>query len=390
VVVSPNGLTSAESLKLKLGTLPELTFEMVPKKMGDIARTISKSQQVSPSMAILACIATVNAAVAGKYQVAPVTKNWTEEFSSLYVAIIAESGGRKSTVFKKVTDPIEGWEQKKRKELLPVYIEAQQKVKAKRKALKDLQDQAYPEPAEEPESDPEDEDEVGEVKGDPVAKEELSTGHAQEELQAALAAVPVLPDLLVNDATPEALEVRCADHEGRVAIFDPEGGPLKNITGKRWKTPPSFELMKKAFSGEKHRSDRIGRGTTEVHQPAITVLLMTQPSLMTEMAKNKSMRGEGLWNRFLFLYLPSNKANLKPSHKAPALNKEVTDEWNKSVCRLLDANHKGTTPHLSPNGDKVQQVPILHDLPHASSNCSTQSSPSASSRLLGREDRGRR
>ena len=87
----------------------------------------------------------------------------------------------------------------------------------------------------------------------------------------------------MNDATAEALEVRCAEHEGRLAMFDPEGGPLKNISGERWNTPASFELLKKAWDHSYHRTDRIGRETTEVHQPAITTLLMTQPSLMEEM-----------------------------------------------------------------------------------------------------------
>jgi hypothetical protein len=329
VVATPNGITPAKSLKLNPENLPELTFDMVPKYMGAMAKSLSVSQQVPPSMALLACITTASACVAGKYQIAPVTHNWTEEFSSLNCVIIAESSGGKSRVFSKVTKAIGKWEQKARREMLSDYRLSLIKVDGKRKALK---------------------------------AEDKPSAKALRALSDALEEVPVLPDMIVNDATPEALEERCADHYGRLAVFDDEGGPLKNLTGARWKTPPSFELWKKAWSGGSHRTDRITRETVEIHQACITALLMTQPSLVEQLAQYPAMKGEGLWNRFLFLHLPSNKENLIPSDEAPRLHTRINAKWDEILFRLLDAEHRDTLPHISPNAERIQQVPILHEI----------------------------
>jgi len=330
MVAKSNSISPAADVKLKVEDLPQLEFDMVPMRMSAMAKTLAQSQQVPASMAILSCLATASACVAGKYQITPITHNWTEETSSLNCLIIAESSGGKSRVFSKVTNAIGKWEQNARRGMIEDHRLALIRVKSKRKAL--------------------------EAEGDNPTKLAL------KDLNKALEKVPVLPDMIVNDATPEALEERCANHYGRLAVFDDEGGPLKNLTGERWKTPPSFELWKKAWSGSNHRTDRIGRGTVEIHQVCITALLMTQPSLVEQLAKYPAMKGEGLWNRFLFLHLPSNKGQLIPSDEAPKLHPRIHKKWDQTLFRLLDSEHRDTLPHISPNAERIQQVPILHEI----------------------------
>ena len=212
MVAKSNGITPAESLH---GGLPELKFEWLPEKMASMAKTLSESQQVQPAMAIMACIATASACVVGKYRISDITVNWTEEWSSLYTVLIAPSGGRKSSVFKKVIKPIEDWQRKRRTEMRPTYVKALGTLKLKRKELEDLQKSAET--------------------GDQAAKAELALGDAKKAVIEAERELPVLPDLIVNDATAEALEKRMADHHGRLFSADSEGGALKNLTGARWK-----------------------------------------------------------------------------------------------------------------------------------------------------------
>jgi len=313
VVAHPNGITTTS----KLEGLPELGFDMLPEKMREWARNLSESQQVPASMTVLSCIATASACLAGKWQVAPVTHNWPTETTSLNTLIIAKSSGGKSRVFSKVTQPIEKWERQKRSELLPERLEA-------------------------------------------LARVEEAETH-QERIEA-LGEVPVVPDMRVVDTTPAKLAMRMAAHYGRVAVLSSEGGPLKDLSGKKFNTPPEFELWKKAWTSEYHREDRVGAGTREVHQPVITFLLMAQPAILDALDACPSLKGEGLWNRFMFLLLADNRANLKPSHEAPELDQQITAEWEKVCFRLLDAEHKGTVPHTNQDGDRVQQVPILWDL----------------------------
>lgn len=328
VVAKSNGITPAESLH---EGLPELKFEWLPKKMADMAETLSKSQQVQPAMAIMACIATASACVVGKYRIADISKNWDEEWSSLYTILIAPSGGRKSSVFKKVIKPIELWHRERNAEIRPDYVKALGTLKLRQKELDNLQKKAET--------------------GDKVAKAELALGDPQKAVIDATKKLPVLPDLIVNDATAAALETRLASHHGRLFSADSEGGALKNLTGARWKTPPEFIAILKAFSGDYIRTDRISR-SAEIHQPAMTILWMVQPSIIKELANHPAMRNEGLWNRFLFVLLPSIKHKIVPSRDAPEFNKEVAQEWQKILWRLLDTNHQKETD---------EGIPVPHD-----------------------------
>jgi len=321
MVAKSNSISPAG--KIKLEDLPELTYEMVPKEMGKIAKAISESQQVPKSLAILTAIGIGYACKAGKSQVAPVSHNWDAEKSSFNAVIIAKSSGGKSRVFNKLTKPLEEWESKKRLEVAPMIADALAKVAD------------------------------AETRSDKIAE---------------LKKVPVFPDMRVQDTTPEKLTMRMRDHYGRLALLSSEGGPLKNLDGKKFGTPPEFELWKKCWDSEDHREDRVGAGSREVRNPVLTSLLMVQPAILDALGANPSLRGEGLLERFLFLALPDNRANLQPSRKAPALKKEILERWKEICFRLLDADHKGTTSHLSPTGGEglgvtVQQVPILHDVP---------------------------
>ena len=314
------------------GGLPELKFEWLPQKMASMARTLSESQQVQPAMAIMGCIAAASACVVGKYRIADITVNWVEEWSSLFVMLIAPSGGRKSSIFSKLLKPIELWQRTRRTEMMPDYKKALGTLKLKQAELESLQTRAE--------------------KDDPAAKAELATGDAQKAVVEAERLLPVLPDLIVSDATPEALEKRMAAHHGRLFSADAEGGALKNLTGARWKTPPSFIAYLKAYSGDGIRVDRMAR-QVEISDPAMTILWCVQPSLMEELAKHPAMRNEGLWARFLPVVLPSIKHKLVPSRDAPEFDKEINQEWQEIVWRLLDTTHLEETP---------DGTPVPHDL----------------------------
>ena len=321
-------------------SIPLLQVEMLPKGMSEMAEMISESQQLPLSMAILALISTVSACVCGKWRAKDITRNWRKEMSSLYICIIAESGGRKSVCFDIANEIIRKWQRKKAKELYPKVKDAKKQISLAEDRIRDIEEEM-------------------EEEGSTSELLQALEG-AELELEEAELKLPIIPDMIINDATPEAMEIRLQEHYGRGSLQDPEGGPLKNLTGDRWKSPPSFELLKKGWSGEYHRVDRIGRGSLELHQPQMNVGLMVQPVLIEQLAKNPAMRGEGLWNRFLFLALPSMVEDLVPSNDAPDFNPTIADEWNETLERLLEAEHNGEKLVHGKTGK--QKVPILHDL----------------------------
>jgi hypothetical protein len=315
----PNGNVSTESVTDGVASLPQLDFDMLPKHMGAVARTISESQQVPPAMAIMSVLATASASIAGKWQVSPITHNWEHERSSLNVVLVAESSGGKSRTFSKVTKPLWDWEAKERRRLAPVIAQAQQAVDD---AVDDY-DKAL-----------------------------------------ALEKVPVSPSMRIGDTTSASLTLRSSRHYGCLALFDPEGGPLKNLTGQRFNTPPEFELWKKCWDSEYHREDRVGNTpggeTREVHQPVMTALVMTQPTVLDHIAKYPQIRDEGLLYRFLWCHLPYEHSRL-PSHLAPPIDEEVMAEWAEALERMLSTEYRDTVPHLHMKAGWVEHQPILYD-----------------------------
>ena len=338
VDATPNttGTLSPEEL------LPQVDPKWLPNAMRKMAETVMVSQQVISSMAVMACVLTANACVIGKYIINQ--RSWREEWPSLYCLLFAPSGSRKSAVFKVVTKPIEMWQRHKRKDMMCDYRTALSALKSAQKVLDRTTHNAE--------------------EGDPDAQAELATGDLQQAVSDAEEAVPVLPDLLVQDATAEALEVRASKHYERLFSADAEGGALKNATGQKWNKPPSFTYYLKAYSGDYHRVDRSTAGPRqkiELHQPALSILWMCQPSLIDELRQYESMRNEGLWNRMMFVVLPSNKKNLKPSNEVPDLDPAVVERWRQIIWVMCSAEHDG----IDEAGLPQQHILDLTDEAHA-------------------------
>lgn len=79
---------------------------------------------------------------------------------------------------------------------------------------------------------------------------------------AALAAeeitVPVLPRLVADDVTPEAVASLLAEQGGRLAVLSAEGGILATLAG-RYSGAPNLEVFLKGHAGDLLRVDRKGR-----------------------------------------------------------------------------------------------------------------------------------
>lgn len=58
--------------------------------------------------------------------------------------------------------------------------------------------------------------------------------------------------------------------------------------------------MLKGYSGDPIRVDRIGRESESILNPALTVMLMAQPNVVSDVLNNTTFRGRGLTARFLY------------------------------------------------------------------------------------------
>jgi replicative DNA helicase len=116
--------------------------------------------------------------------------------------------------------------------------------------------------------------------------------------------VPVMPQLVADDITPEAAASLLADQGGRLAVLSAEGGIFATLTG-RYSGQPNFELFLKAHPGDMLRVTRKGRDAEDVDHPALTLGIATQPHTLTEIAHVPGFRDRGLIARFLWS-LPEN------------------------------------------------------------------------------------
>lgn len=83
---------------------PQFPLEALPTSLQEYVRQISHALQVHPDMPSALSLAILAACVQGKTKIS-VTPEWQEELS-LYTAVIAEPGERKSAVFSALTSPI--------------------------------------------------------------------------------------------------------------------------------------------------------------------------------------------------------------------------------------------------------------------------------------------
>ena len=105
--------------------------------------------------------------------------------------------------------------------------------------------------------------------------------------------------LYVDDITTEKLTSVLAGNDGRAAILSTEGGIFDTLAGAYSKTV-NIDVMLKGYSGDSIRVDRIGRNSESIMNPALTVLLMVQPSVLSGLMQNGTFRGRGLTARFLY------------------------------------------------------------------------------------------
>lgn len=139
--------------------------------------------------------------------------------------------------------------------------------------------------------------------------------------------------LYVDDITTEKLTSVLADNNGRAAILSTEGGIFDTLAGAYSKTV-NIDVMLKGYSGDSIRVDRIGRNSESIMNPALTVLLMVQPSVLSGLMQNGVFRGRGLTARFLYC-IPASFVG-KRKYRSRSVPDGVYREYEQCIRNLLE------------------------------------------------------
>lgn len=311
---------------IPLGPRPpeDLPSEPLPSPLREHVDSVAAFTQTPTGLPLTLGLAACSAAVAGK-AVVEVRSGWREPLN-LYLAAVLDPANRKSPVEKAMVAPIREYEREGAREVGPDRRAALDR----RDALEKRVSQAKREVADA--STPEEE---GQALSDlEEARRRL------EELD-----VPTPPRLLVDDVTPEALGKIMAENAGRAAIVSSEGDVLRIFAG-RYNSggDPTLDVIKKAWSGDPVRVDRVGRDGAHLPRPLLTVGLTLQATLLDTLANRDVLEGEGVLARFLWMAPPSLIGERLTGADVPPPDAEARQAYERLLRDLLGLEPAAVDP----------------------------------------------
>ncbi|MGD9719888.1 MAG: DUF3987 domain-containing protein [Pirellulales bacterium] len=309
-----------EIISLDTVSLPEFPTHALPGVLREWVEAESYATQTPADLAALLALAVCSATIARRVVIEPRSR-W-EEPVNLYVAVLLEPGNRKSAVFSDATRPLGELEAELIEAARPSVARAQSDRRQSETRLKRLEKLAA-------------------EKGDAEARHEA--GNLAEEL--AMQVVPVLPRLIVDDATSEKLGMMLAEQGGRIASMSPEGGVFDLMAGLYSKNGlPQFGVYLMGHSGDNLKSDRVSRSSVYVERPALTCAYAMQPQVIVGLAANTAFRGRGLLARFLYA-APQSWIGQREIAPAPVPD-TVREAYHDTVRQMADVEGE-VTMHFS-------------------------------------------
>ena len=290
-------------------TKERFPVEALPKPIADYVSAVSESTQTPLDMAGALSIAVMSTCLQGKFLVQG-KPDWYEPLNT-YVLGIAPPSERKSAVQKLMLKPVNNYEiQYNRKNSARVESSRMQKriLERRQKAIED----------------------------------QMAKGKAtQEELDAIVKEITDFEEvtpmhIYVDDITTEKLVSVLSDNKGRAAIISSEGGIFDTLAGIYTKNV-NIDVMLKGYSGDPIRVDRIGRESESIMNPALTVLLMAQPNVVSEVLNNTTFRGRGLTARFLYC-MPDSSVGERKFTSAPVTN-DIYNNYERLITNLLEDDY---------------------------------------------------
>lgn len=293
-----------------------LPLDPLPASLRAQVESVSGATQTPPGVGAMLGLAAVSAAIGGKVCVeADPRRGWVEQ-AGTYTAVILPPGARKSPVYDRFERPIRDWEEDAQRQVEPGRRTALARIEVLDKRLKQ---------------------ELQEAARSAGRDGMLGVENASQLLETARAEVPSIPRLLAADATPEALVRLMAEQGGHIALLSPEGDPFRIADGRYSRGGEArLDELKRAWSGEAIRVDRVNRDAVHVPHPSLTIAITMQPSVLRTLANGRSFRGEGVLARVLWLRPDPGLGRRLTGRDVPRLDREAGRRYGEVLRRLLE------------------------------------------------------
>ena len=298
-------LSPLKPLAEKLHPFPVDCF---PSKIRRYVEAVAVHTQTPADMAAGVALGVLAACLQGKVRVEGNPGHY--EQTSLYVFLIAPPGSRKSAVIHEMTEPIEDYEQDYNERMKPEIRRTRQKRESYQRDMNRLTKQL-------------------EAKYDKMTELELQ--HTQD----LLADLPDLRPLQIftDDCTSESMIRLLRENGGRMSLISAEGGAFDNIVG-RYTRRPNLDVWLKGICGDTIRVDRINREPDYIRNPALSMIISAQPTVLSEVMRDRMLDGRGFLARLF--YINVTVPSMHRSFQSSPIPPEVKTEYRNLVYSLLD------------------------------------------------------
>ena len=291
-------------------SVPLLNLQALPPVLRDFCRELAEEKQVPPELVLSNVLAVLATAAQARY-VVRVRDGFTEPLN-LYTIAPLDPANRKSAVVESCTAPLREWEAWIAEKMAPAVREAQSQRQTLEKFIEKKRSLAASKKT------------LAEVQ---EAQREIL------ELEEQLPEVPVIPRLLADNCTPEALAVLMAQTGGCISVITAEGGLFDVLAGMYSKGVANLDVVLKAYSGDGFRVDRRNSLPVILDYPHLTLGICPQPITLAERSAARIFRGRGLDGRFIY-FLPESLLGKRKIEPAP-MNPGTRARFHDKVRSLL-------------------------------------------------------
>ena len=314
-------------ISLEKPELPEFPVDTLPKSIADFVLEVAEMLQVYPDMPAFCALGVLSLCLQKKFAVY-VNADWLEPIN-LYLLIIADPSERKSPCLKQMIAPVLDYEEmwnRDHKEEIEASQEKKDTLKLKRSDIKKQ-----------------------------MAKGKATEADLLEAIKQDLEYIPMDNlQLFTDNVTPEKLSADIAYHGGAYSILSAEGGVFQNFAGG-YSGSANCDTLLKAYSADPIRVDRMTRIGETIPAPALTMLVMLQPKVLSSLMSNEEFLGRGLNARILYC-IPKSLIG-KRKINSETVSPEVREAYDALIFSLLEMELGQTEEvYLSEEAERERQL----------------------------------
>ena len=284
---------------------PEFPIDALPPWMAETVKAVAADMQCPPDLPAMLGITVLSVACAKRVKV-HVRSTWYEQMGT-YLVTALEPGENKSPAVKVMIGPVWDYE----RHLRESTADARNMAKMRAEYI------------------------TGERTKKIRAGEMAEAGALTDELNALPPTEP--PRLIIDDATPGALVQLMAANGERMAIISSEPAVFAMMKGKFSKDQAAdLDVYLKAFSGDSHSEARVTReATPDLVEPALTIGVTVQPSVLAELMTNSELTDRGLLPRFM-VSVPKSLVGTRRMDEAVEIDPAVAAAYGRHVSSIIE------------------------------------------------------